>query len=198
MKKILALILVLVMSLSYTVLADDLLAEDVFEDEEVIYEENTEGEEVVEESTDSIAEDVADPESYEESTVDTDVNNYNSDASEEKIKVYVNGRRILFDADPMLVNGRTMVPVRAIFEALGATVTWDNNTRTAVGILGDTTIKITIDQAYLLKNGEQVSLDSPALLSSGRTYVPVRAIAESYNCNVDWINDTKTVTIISK
>ena len=198
MKKILALILVLVMSLSYTVLADDLLAEDVFEDEEVIYEENTEGEEVVEESTDSIAEDVADPESYEESTVDTNVNNYNSGTSEEKIKVYVNGRRILFDADPMLVNGRTMVPVRAIFEALGATVTWDNNTRTAVGVLGDTTIKITIDQAYLLKNGEQVSLDSPALLSSGRTYVPVRAIAESYNCNVDWINDTKTVTIISK
>ena len=88
--------------------------------------------------------------------------------------------------------------MRAIFEALGATVTWDNNTRTAVGVLGDTTIKITIDQAYLLKNGEQVSLDSPALLSSGRTYVPVRAIAESYNCNVDWINDTKTVTIISK
>ena len=198
MKKILALILVLVMSLSYTVLADDLLAEDVFEDEEVIYEENVEGEEVVEESTDSIAEDVADPESYEESTVDTNVNNYNSGTSEEKIKVYVNGRRILFDADPMLVNGRTMVPVRAIFEALGATVTWDNNTRTAVGVLGDTTIKITIDQAYLLKNGEQVSLDSPALLSSGRTYVPVRAIAESYNCNVDWINDTKTVTIISK
>ena len=198
MKKILALILVLVMSLSYTVLADDLLAEDVFEDEEVIYEENTEGEEVVEESTDSIAEDVADPESYEESTVDTNVNNYNSGTSEEKIKVYVNGRRILFDADPMLVNGRTMVPVRAIFEALGATVTWDNNTRTAVGVLGDTTINITIAQAYLLKNGEQVSLDSPALLSSGRTYVPVRAIAESYNCNVDWINDTKTVTIISK
>ena len=198
MKKILALILVLVMSLSYTVLADDLLAEDVFEDEEVIYEENTEGEEVVEESTDSIAEDVADPESYEESTVDTNVNNYNSGTSEEKIKVYVNGRRILFDADPMIVNGRTMVPVRAIFEALGATVTWDNNTRTATGVLGDTTINITIDQAYLLKNGEQVSLDSPALLSSGRTYVPVRAIAESYNCNVDWINDTKTVTIISK
>lgn len=199
MKKILALILVLVMSISYTVLADDdLLAEDVFEDEEVIYEETVEGEEVIEESTESIAEDVAAPEVYEESMGNTDVNNYNGDVAEEKIKVYVNGRRILFDAEPMLVNSRTMVPVRAIFEALGATVNWDNNTRTAIGVLGDTTVKITIDQSYLLKNGEQVALDSPALLSEGRTYVPARAIAESYDCTVDWDNDTRTVTITSK
>ena len=196
MKKILALILVLVMSLSYTAFAD----EDVFEEdviEEDVYEEIIPEEEALEDVTETVVEDVVDPESYEEITDTPDVNDYNV-VEEEKIKVYVNGRRILFDADPMLVNGRTMVPVRAIFEALGATVTWDNNTNTAVGVLGDTTIKITIGQTYLLKNGEKVSLDSPALLSSSRTFVPVRAIAESYNCNVDWINDTKTVTIISK
>ena len=196
MKKILALILVLVMALSYTVFAD----EDVFEEdviEEDVYEEIIPEEEVIEEITETVVEDVVDPESYEEITDTPDVNDYNV-VEEEKIKVYVDGRRILFDADPMLVNGRTMVPVRAIFEALGATVTWDNNTNTAVGVLGDTTIKITIGQDYLLKNGEKVSLDSPALLSSSRTFVPVRAIAESYNCNVDWINDTKTVLIVSK
>lgn len=196
MKKILALILVLVMALSYTVFAD----EDVFEEdviEEDVYEEIIPEEEVVEDVTETVVEDVVDPESYEEITDTPDVNDYNV-VEEEKIKVYVDGRRILFDADPMLVNGRTMVPVRAIFEALGATVTWDNNTNTAVGVLGDTTIKITIGQTYLLKNGKKVSLDSPALLSSSRTFVPVRAIAESYNCNVDWINDTKTVLIVSK
>ena len=196
MKKIIALILVLVMSLSYTVFADDLLTEDVYEDEEVIYDEPAVGEEVFEEDTDSVTDEAN--EVYEETTSNTDLNNYNNGATDGKIKVYVNGRRILFDAEPMLVNSRTMVPVRAIFEALGATVTWDNNTRTAIGVLGDTTVKITIGQAYLLKNGEMVSLDSPALLSSGRTYVPVRAIAESYNCTVDWDNDTRTVTIIGK
>ncbi len=196
MKKIIALILVLVMSLSYTVFADDLLTEDVYEDEEVIYDEPAVGEEVFEEDADSVTDEAT--EVYEETTGNTDLNNYNNGGAEEKIKVYVNGRRILFDAEPMLVNSRTMVPVRAIFEALGATVTWDNNTRTAIGVLGDTTVKITIDQAYLLKNDEMVNLDSPALLSSGRTYVPVRAIAESYDCKVEWDNDTKTVNITGK
>lgn len=196
MKKLLALILVLAMSLSYTAFADDLLTEDVYEDEEVVYDEPAVGEEVFEEDTDSVTDEAT--EVYEETTGNTDLNNYNNGATDGKIKVYVNGRRILFDAEPMLVNSRTMVPVRAIFESLGATVTWDNDTQTAIGVIGDTTVKITIGQSYLTKNDEAKELDSPAFLTSGRTYVPARAIAESFDCTVDWNNDTKTVTIKSK
>lgn len=197
MKKIFALILVLVMSFTYTVFADDeLLEEDLFEGEEIIEEPVVE-DPVTEENTDITYEESGYEDVYEESTGNTKVP-VNTNNSNEKIKVYVNGRRILFDTDPMLVNSRTMVPVRAIFEALGATVAWDNNTNTAIGVLGGTTVKITIGQSYLLKNGEAKELDSPAFLTSGRTYVPARAIAESYDCTVEWDNDTRTVTIRSK
>ena len=202
MKKILALILVITMALSYTVFAE----EDVFEDEffEDFYEE-----EIPEETYDEYEENSAfdsvekDPEGeYIDEYIDESEVQKKPISDEEttnsSVKVYVNNRRILFDAEPMLVNSRTMVPVRAIFEALGATVTWDNDTQTAIGVLDNTTIKIKIGQAYLLKNDEVVELDSPALLSSSRTYVPVRAIAESYDCTVDWVETTQSVYITSK
>lgn len=196
MKKILALILVFVMSFSYTVFAADVVVEeDLYEEENPVMEEPIVEEPIVEE--DATYEEPVDQEVYEDSSESYYDKNYDS-VNNEKIKVYVNGRRVLFDTDPMLVNSRTMVPVRAIFEALGANVTWDNNTHTAIGVLDGTTVKITIGQSHLLKNGEVVKLDSPAFLDSGRTYVPARAIAESYDCTVEWDNDTRTVTIRSK
>lgn len=113
------------------------------------------------------------------------------------ITVYVDGLKINFDTQPTLINNRTMVPMRAVFEALGAKVDWDSSTQTAIGKTINTTIKITIGQNYLLKNDEQIQLDSPAVIISGRTLVPVRAIAESLDCNVNWIGDIQVVDITS-
>ena len=112
------------------------------------------------------------------------------------ISVFVNDEKIYFDVNPMLINDRTMVPVRAIFEALGATVTWNGNTQTAKGVLGDTVIEITIGNGYLLKNGKVIELDSPAVVISDRTLVPVRAIAESLDCVVNWYGETQVVEIL--
>lgn len=114
----------------------------------------------------------------------------------EGIKVFLNGKQLEFDVEPMLINSRTMVPMRVIFEALGAKVDWDGSTQTAIGETKKTTVKITIGKDYLLKNDNIVVLDSPAVVISGRTLVPVRAIAESLDCKVEWYGETQVVEIL--
>ena len=113
------------------------------------------------------------------------------------ITVILNGKQLEFDVEPMLINSRTMVPMRVIFEALGAKVDWDGTTQTAIGVTKSTTIKITIGKDYLLKNDNIVVLDSPAVVISGRTLVPVRAIAESLDCAVNWYGETQVVEILN-
>ena len=115
--------------------------------------------------------------------------------AEDDIKVLVNGKSLTMDQPPVLVNDRTLVPVRAIFEALGAKVDWNNDTNTAKGVLGNTTVEIQIENTVAKVNGKDVTLDVPAKLISDRTLVPVRFISESLGAKVDWNNDTQTVII---
>ena len=115
--------------------------------------------------------------------------------AEDDIKVLVNGKSLTMDQPPVLVNDRTLVPVRAIFEALGAKVDWNNDTNTATGVLGSTTVEIQIENTVAKVNGKDVTLDVPAKLISDRTLVPVRFISESLGAKVDWDNDTQTVVI---
>lgn len=114
------------------------------------------------------------------------------------IKVRVGGELIDFDVQPRIINGRTMVPLRAIFEALGASVNWDGATKTVTSTKGGTTIKLTIDNPTMDVNGTGVTLDSPACIIDGRTLVPVRAISEAFKLTVDWIASTKTVKVKTK
>lgn len=111
------------------------------------------------------------------------------------IDVKVNGKSINFDQAPIIDNGRTLVPVRAIFEALGASVEWYSETGTVVSKRGNTTIKMTIGSSTMQKDSKDISLDVPAQIINDRTLVPVRAIAEAFGCNVDWNSNTQTVTI---
>ena len=114
------------------------------------------------------------------------------------ISVYINGREIYFDVKPQIINDRTMVPMRAIFEALGADVGWNESTRTVTGATDDTIIRLTIGQNYLTKNGQTIYLDSPAVIVSDRTLVPARAIAEGLGCTVNWYGDVRVVEILSE
>lgn len=102
------------------------------------------------------------------------------------------------DVPPMIINDRTMVPLRAIFEALGAEVDWNGDTRTITGKKGDTTITMQIDNLTMTKNGVEAALDTPPQIVNDRTLVPVRAIAESFDCEVGWDGATRTVTITMK
>jgi hypothetical protein len=116
------------------------------------------------------------------------------------ITMTLNGRAIKTDAPPYIENGRTMVPVRFISEALGADVAWDGSVGLVSITANDgTLITLNIDDVNLtiMKSGlaEIVSMDVPATIREGRTYVPVRYIAEALELSVDWNADKRTVIL---
>lgn len=111
--------------------------------------------------------------------------------------VTVDGRVLQFDVPPTIIDGRTLVPLRAIFEALGAEVEWDGATRTVTGRKDATTIILPIGSRSPTVNGMPVQLDVAGTIIDGRTLVPARFIAESLGAAVDWVADTRTVVIFS-
>ncbi len=114
------------------------------------------------------------------------------------IKLEPQNRYVYSDVEPTIVNGRTLVPMRAIFEALDASVTWDQETLTATGEKDGTVIKITRDKEIAYVNGNEYKLDAPAMIKDGRFVVPVRFIAESFGVTVDWDAFSKTVLIMGQ
>lgn len=114
------------------------------------------------------------------------------------VDLYVDTTKVETDTPPTVVDGRTLVPVRAIFEAIGATVTWDNDTRTATGIRGGVVVTIQIDNTTAYVNGEARTLDVPAQIINNRTMVPARFISESMGCDVTWYQPTQTVGVANE
>lgn len=115
--------------------------------------------------------------------------------AEDNISVYLDGNQIQFDVQPQIINDRTMVPLRTIFEALGASVDWNEETRTVTSAKNSTYVSLTVDSADMSVNGTSVALDAPACVIDGRTLVPIRAISEAYNTSVDWDASSRTVYI---
>ncbi len=111
------------------------------------------------------------------------------------VRVYVNRDKVKFDVPPTIIDGRTLVPLRAIFEALGATVDWNQTTKTVTGTKDGTTIIMTVGQSTFTVNGDVKKLDVPSQIIDGRTLVPVRAIAESLGVIVKWNGDERAVLI---
>jgi copper amine oxidase-like protein len=114
------------------------------------------------------------------------------------VKVVVDGSPIYLDAPPMIVNGRVLVPLRGVFERLGATVIWDPASQTVRAQNGPTGVALTIGASQAVVNGQPQSLDSPALLVGGRTMVPLRFISQALGANVNWDAATYTVQIASQ
>ena len=112
-----------------------------------------------------------------------------------EIKVFVNGKTVLFDAAPQLKNDRVAVPVRAIFESVGATVSWDDEAQTVTAQKDDTIVEIAIGSDQPRINGRRVKIDQPAYVENNRTYVPLRFVAEAFGANVEWDGDKNTVNI---
>lgn len=111
------------------------------------------------------------------------------------ITIMLNNKKLSFDQPPVIIDGRTLVPLRAIFEAMGASVEWNQDTRTAICRKGSTTIKLTIGSNTLNKNNIPIYLDVPAQIVNNRTMVPIRAIVEAFGATVNWNEKTQTVFI---
>ena len=111
------------------------------------------------------------------------------------IQVEVDGSPLSLDVPPALVNGRTMVQLRGIFEALGAQVNWDSYTRTITATKGDTNVQLGIGKPRALINGKVAILDAPAMIRNGSTMVPLRFVSEALGADVKWIEATQMVTI---
>lgn len=116
----------------------------------------------------------------------------------EPITVTINGKAVEFDVAPVLENGRVLVPLRKIFEELGATVTWEDETKTATAIKGDDSIVIAADNETMDKNGRKILLDVAAKIVDGRLLVPIRAVSEGLGCNVVWDEINNQVIIAEK
>ena len=116
-------------------------------------------------------------------------------AVQKPIKVILNGKELSADVAPIMIGNRVMMPVRAFFNAIGGTVDWNDSTKTVTGKQGSTTISLTIDKNIAGVNGQNVKLDVPATIYEGRTFVPVRFIAESLHASVSWDGDNRTVNI---
>ncbi|MDR1616481.1 MAG: copper amine oxidase N-terminal domain-containing protein [Syntrophomonadaceae bacterium] len=118
--------------------------------------------------------------------------------SAQLIKAYYDGSEIIFDQPPVIEEGRTLVPARAIFEKLGLTVSYDEATKVVTAKNDQYEIILTIDQVKATVNGEETILDVPAKILGDRTMVPIRFISESIDLEVAWDNDTRTINITTK
>ncbi len=117
------------------------------------------------------------------------------------ITVLLDGVKIEFDVKPQIINDRTMVPMRKIFETLGASVEWDSEAKRVYATTDELYIVMEIGQVVFsvtnTKTHEKksVTLDSPPIIIDSRTLAPARAISEGMGYSVDWADETRTVLI---
>lgn len=109
------------------------------------------------------------------------------------VKLYVNGEGT--DAEPFIKKGNTFVPFRAIAETLNAEVTWNPEERSITVSKDGVNIKLVVDSKTATVNGQNVSLDAPATITKGSTYVPVRFVSEALRATVLWEEQSRTVVV---
>ena len=112
-------------------------------------------------------------------------------------QVELNGRPVALSVDPIQVVNRTMVPMRSIFEALGASVQWTSSTQTVLAVRDATRVQLTIGELAAMVNGQYVALDVPAMIYRGSTMVPLRFVSEALGADVRWNEATQTVSMFT-
>lgn len=113
------------------------------------------------------------------------------------VSVIVNGEEIVFGEDqpPVIENGRTLVPFRAVLEKMGAKVEWDNDSQRVTCTLADKQVTLVIGSDKMSTSSGEVALDVPAKIIGSRTMVPIRAISEGLGAQVDWDGENRVVTV---
>jgi iron complex transport system substrate-binding protein len=121
-----------------------------------------------------------------------------SQAQTASINVFIDGAPLVMDTPPIIDQGRTLVPLRAIFEALGAEVNWNGANQSITASKDDLSLYLQIGSRNAVKNGVPVMLDVPPQIVNSRTLVPLRFVGETLGADVDWEGTTRTVLIVSK
>ena len=116
--------------------------------------------------------------------------------------VTVNGEKLEFtdNVTPFIdeESERTLVPMRDIFEAVGAVVQWDESTQTVIAVKDSSFVTLQIGSEKAFVNSEEKQLDVKALIKDDRTFVPLRFVSEALGAEVEWDNDNYTVVIKTK
>lgn len=129
--------------------------------------------------------------------VTPDKSSISSPSGSAEIKVYLDGQLLSFDVAPQIENGRTLVPLRRIFEAMGATVEWNDTTRTVTARREGVVIVLPIGSTNPTVNGVIWPLDVPARIIGERTLAPLRFVGEGFGGQVSWDDATRTVVMTS-
>lgn len=111
------------------------------------------------------------------------------------VKLYVNGEEPSFEVAPFIRDGSTLVPVRAISEALKADVSWNPEERSVLITRGGITVKLLIDSKTVYVDDKELTLEVPAAIVDGSTVVPVRFVSEALKAAVKWESETQSVVI---
>ncbi|MHB8733439.1 MAG: copper amine oxidase N-terminal domain-containing protein [bacterium] len=114
------------------------------------------------------------------------------------VRVFVDGSPVAFDQAPVIANGRVLVPLRGVFERLGAAVAWDPASQTVLAQRGAISVSLRIGSPQALVNGQAQLMDVPALLVGGRTMVPLRFVSQTLGADVNWDAATSAVQIASQ
>ncbi len=122
--------------------------------------------------------------------------------SERDISVVSNGELLTFDTPPLIINDRTVVPVRTIAESIGCDTLWDSEMKEVTARKDSTDIIFKVGERYATVFEENeiktIALEQPAMIINGRTYLPLRAVGDMFGMNVEWDEDTSTVTMDDK
>jgi hypothetical protein len=116
-------------------------------------------------------------------------------AQAQQIKVMVNGKT-LKEVKAVMINGRVLIPSRAVVEALNAKVNWNNQTKTATVKRDKISLEVTVNRQVAYLNDKPITLDVPAKLINNKLYLPLRLVSESLQAKVKWEEKDYTVTII--
>lgn len=111
------------------------------------------------------------------------------------VKLYVNGEEPTVEVAPFIRDGSTLVPFRAISEALKAEVSWNADERSVTVTRDGIIVKLFIDSATAYVNGKEVTLEVPAAIVDGNTVIPVRFVSEALKADVNWESETQSVVI---
>ena len=118
-------------------------------------------------------------------------------AAQQPIRVILDGRTLQFDVQPTIIDGRTMVPMRVIFEEFGATLAWNEQLRQVTATRGDLVVTATVGSYLITVNGNARTMDIAPVIIDGRTLVPLLFVSEAFGATVSWDGANRIANIIT-